>query len=113
MENNINLEALEGINIDEVVSGAEKIATETGKLITAKGISTKDVIIVGGVLIVGAGIGVGMTKLVDAKKAGKLPSPGVLSRKNKVVDVDEDELKEVKEKKSKKKSDKEEKEKDK
>ena len=27
MDNNINLEALEGINIDEVVSGAEKIAT--------------------------------------------------------------------------------------
>ena len=92
---------LESINIDDVLDGATNLVS-TGAVGGLPMINSKTGLIVVGA--VGAGIAIGATAAYMIPKVQKkLPEPGVLHRRNKVVDVDDDELKEVKGKKKSKK----------
>lgn len=98
MENTNNI--LDGIdmNIDP-----QTIIDNAGKLVeTGRNLSTKDLAKLGIAVSAGALIGIGICEYRNAKAENRLPKPGILTRRNKVVDVDAEEVEEKPKKKPKK-----------
>lgn len=94
MEPEIKLENLD-INVDDVIEGASKLVSNGGIPGRIPVIDSKTGLLVVGAVCVGAVGATVVSKYVLPKVQNKLPEPGVLHRRNEVVDVDEDEIEEV------------------
>ena len=96
---NINLD---NINLDNI--NVEDIVDKAGKLVSngTINIPVAEVAKIGLAMSAGALLAVGASKFVIPKFKDKLPEPGILSRKNKIVDVECEEVTEEEKDKTKK-----------